>query len=135
MRAGAIAGILSGIPSTAVSVARGWDPLQATEAAGTILLPREHRRKALLLAAIPVHGAISVAWAIVMTLLLPSRRPLLWGGAWGLAIAAFDLGVMGRRLPRIRALPLGPQVADHLAYGVIAAACIERSRQHAATVG
>jgi hypothetical protein len=38
-----------------------------------------------------------------------------------LAIAAADLGTVGRRRPAIAALPLLPQVADHVVFGVIAA--------------
>jgi len=43
------------------------------------------------------------------------------GALAGLAIAVIDLGVVGRRFPRVRVLPLGPQLADHAAYGAIAA--------------
>jgi hypothetical protein len=39
----------------------------------------------------------------------------------GAAIAALDLGVVGRRFPDIDALDAGPQVLDHLAFGVVAA--------------
>ena len=39
----------------------------------------------------------------------------------GLAIAAFDLGTIGRTFPRIRSLPLAPQVADHALYGAVVA--------------
>jgi len=35
---------------------------------------------------------------------------------WGVALA-LDLGIMGRLFPRIGALPLAPQLADHVAYG------------------
>jgi hypothetical protein len=38
----------------------------------------------------------------------------------GLAIAALDLGLVGRHRPLIRALPLLPQVADHVAFGAVA---------------
>jgi hypothetical protein len=51
------------------------------------------------------------------------------GLAGGAAIAALDLGLLahgpiGRRWPLIRALPVGPQVADHLAFGAIAGAVL-----------
>ena len=42
------------------------------------------------------------------------------GAVAGLAIGAVDLGVVGRRRPRISALPLAPQLADHAAFGAIA---------------
>ena len=43
-----------------------------------------------------------------------------------------DLGVVGRRLPRIRALPLLPQVADHVAYGAAVGAVLSRRGSPAA---
>lgn len=42
------------------------------------------------------------------------------GAVAGLAIAALDLGVIGRRLPRVCALPLVRQFADHAVFGAIA---------------
>ena len=33
--------------------------------------------------------------------------------------AALDLGVVARRYPAIRALPQGPQWADHLLFGAV----------------
>jgi hypothetical protein len=131
--AGAAAGVLSGAPSTLTSLVQGSDPLEATVAAGTILLPREQRRSLLLAAAIPVHGSISLAWAAAMTAFLPRRRTIPWGVIWGLAIAALDLGLLARPFPRIRALPTGPQVADHVAFGLITAVWVQRSRARAPT--
>jgi hypothetical protein len=108
---------VSGIPSTGWEFARGGDPLAATLAAGAILLPRERRRSCLLVAAVPVHVGVSLTWGVVLAFVLPVRRTILAGGLAGLAIAAFDLGVIGRMYPRIRALPRGPQLADHALYG------------------
>jgi hypothetical protein len=124
--AGTAAAVVSGAPSTAYALATGRDPLEATLAAGSLLLPGESRRSRLLVAAVPVHLAISLAWALVLMRLLPRRPSLGAGAAAGLAIAAVDLGVVGRRFPRIHALPLGPQLADHLAYGVTVAAVLRR---------
>ena len=59
---------------------------------------------------------------------LPRRHTLSWSAAAGLAIAALDLGVIGRRYPRIRALPLAPQVLDHLAYASTVACVLSRRR-------
>jgi hypothetical protein len=131
--AGVTAGVLSGLPSTLIALVQGSDPLEATEAAGTILLPGERRRNILLVAAVPVHGSISLAWAAAMTAFLPRRRTILWGAIWGLAIAVLDLGPLARPFPRIRALPKVPQVADHLAFGLIAAVWVQRSRARAPT--
>ena len=43
--------------------------------------------------------------------------------------AAFDLGVVGRRYPRIRALRQAPQVADHIAYGAVVGAVLAARRR------
>lgn len=122
------AAILSGLPSTLHALAVGRDPFEATAAAGSLLLPHEDRPDRLLLAAIPVHLGLSVAWSLVLALVLPRRHPVVEGTVAGLAIAALDLGVVGRRFPRIRDLETLPQIADHLAFGVIVAARLARHR-------
>jgi hypothetical protein len=118
LRAAAWAAVLSGIPSTVHALASGRDPLEATLAAGSILLPRETRHRRLVAAAVPVHVALSLGWTVVLD--RAGVRGTRAGAAAGLAIAALDLGVVGRRIPRIRALPLLPQVADHAAFGAVA---------------
>jgi hypothetical protein len=125
--AGAVGALLGGIPSTVHALATGRDPLEATYAAGTILLPREERHARLLMAAAVAHGGISLLWGVVLARTLPRRHPVLAGAAAGLAIAALDLGVVGRRVPRIHDLPLGPQVADHVAYGAAVGAVLARN--------
>lgn len=126
IRASIPAAVLSGLPSTVHALIRNRDPLEATVAAGSILLPREERRARLLLAAVPVHVALSVSWAIVIAIVLPRKRPIVEGALAGIAIAALDLRVLGRRFPRIEALQVMPQLADHIAFGVIAAVAIAR---------
>ena len=118
LRAAVWAAALSGIPSTARALATGRDPLEAAYAAGTILLPGETRPERLLAAAVPVHLCLSLVWTLVLdrTRVRGAGR----GAVAGLAIAAVDLGVVGRRRPRISALPLAPQLADHAAFGAIA---------------
>lgn len=116
--AGAVAALVSGAPSTCWALAVGDDPLEATLAAGSIVLPEETRRCPLLAAAVPVHVGLSLGWAVVLARVLPPRKTTVLGGLAGLGIAALDLGVVGRRLPRVRALPLLPQLADHVAYGL-----------------
>ena len=128
LSAGGLAAVLSGAPSTLHALLTGADPLEATLAAGTLVLPRETRPLPLLLVALPVHTAISLGWGVVLALGLPRRRTVAAGAFAGLAIAALDLGVVGRRFPRIRALPALPQVADHLAYGVVVGAVVARRR-------
>jgi hypothetical protein len=128
LAAGAVAAVPSGLPSTLHALLTGRDALAATTAAGSILLPREERTFVLVAAAVPVHLALSLGWGVVLARML--RRPTVPRGiAAGLAIAALDLGVFGRRLPRIRALPLLPQLADHAVYGAVAAAVLQRRRR------
>lgn len=124
--AGAVAGLVSGAPSTVHAVVTGGDFLAATEAAGSMVLPNETSRTKLILAAIPVHAAISLGWGVVLAKLLPRKGTVLWGAAAGGAIAALDLGVFGGRFPRIRQLPATPQVLDHILYGAVAGALLRR---------
>jgi len=126
--AGGWAAVLAGAPSTAVALLRGGDLLEASEAAGSILLPGETRRRRLLLAAIPVHLALSFGWAWGIAFVAPRGRELPFGAAAGLAIAGLDLGVIGRRFPRIRTLRPVPQVADHLAFGLVVGWVLKRRR-------
>jgi hypothetical protein len=119
LRAAAWAALLSGAPSTVHALATGRDPLEATLAAGSILLPRETDRARLAAAAVPVHLALSLGWTAVLD--RAGVRTARRGALAGLAIAALDLGLVGRRHPRVRALPLLPQVADHVAFGIVAA--------------
>lgn len=128
MRAGLIAAVLSGLPSTAHALVFSKRPLEATAAAGSLLLPHEEREHVLVATAVPVHLTLSVGWALTLALLLPRRRTTLWGALAGLAIAAFDLGVVSRYSERITRLPLAPQVADHLAYGAIVGYVLNKRR-------
>ena len=112
-RSAAVAGLLSGVPSTVHAVVTGSDPLAAARAAGALLgrptLPR----------GVVAHALVSVAWAAVLAVMLPRRGAAAAGTAAGAVIAAIDLGVVGRRIPAIRDLPVAPQVADHLAFGAL----------------
>ncbi len=127
--AGAVAAVLSGAPSTLHAIGTRASPLEATLAAGTLLLPRERRPLVLALAAVPVHLALSLGWAMLLAAVLPRRRTVAYGTLAGLAIAALDLGVVGRRVPRIRALALMPQVLDHVAYGATVGAVLRARRR------
>ena len=124
LRAAAIGGTLSGAPSTVHAVLTGGDPLAATRAAGNIVVPADAATGRLLAAGTAVHSVISVFWASVLVQVLPRRRPVLWGAVAGLGIAALDLGLLGRRFPLIRALPVGPQWADHVAFGALVGAVV-----------
>jgi hypothetical protein len=122
--AGSWAAILSGAPSTLHALATGRDSLDATLAAGSLLLPRETRRGRLVAAAVPVHLALSLGWAIVLD--RARVRGSLPGAVAGLAIGVIDLGLGRELFPRIRALPLAPQLGDHIAYGAVAGRVLAR---------
>ncbi len=115
---------MSGLPSTLYALAAGRDPLEATKAAGSILLPRESRTLPLVLAAVPVHLALSLGWAVA----------LQKGRVRGLSPARPRASRSPRSIsassaagcPRMRALPLWPQVADHAAYGAVVGAMLAR---------
>ena len=119
LRAAGWAAALSGIPSTAHALATGRDPLEAVLAAGAVLLPHETSRVKLAAAAVPVHLTLSLGWTLALDHV--GVRTARRGALAGLAIAALDLGVAARVFPRVRALPLAPQLADHAAFGAIAA--------------
>jgi hypothetical protein len=129
--AGAVAAVVSGVPSSVWALATGRSLTEGALAAGSLVLPREQRPAVLIAAAVPVHLALSLGWAFVLTATMPSRRSVGWATLAGLGIAALDLGVIGRRLPRIRALPQPPQVADHLAYGAAVGVVLDLRRRRA----
>lgn len=129
LQAGFVAALVSGAPSTVYSFVARRDPLEATMAAGSMVLPSEQRRAHLVGAAISVHFALSTFWGVVLASLLSGRRPLAAGTLAGLVIGGIDLLVIGRRFPRIQALPTLPQFADHIAFGVTVAGMLKRSRK------
>jgi hypothetical protein len=113
--------VLSGVPSTAWAIATRSDPLEPSRAAGRLLLPRSTSPVRVLLAAALAHGALSLAWTAVLTR-LPGGPARSCG--YGLAIAALDLGaahaLRGPRFGPVADLAVLPQVADHLAFAVLA---------------
>ncbi|MDQ3964118.1 MAG: hypothetical protein M3277_09455 [Actinomycetota bacterium] len=126
VRAAIPAALFSGLPSTVHALLTKANPLEPSLAAGSILLPRETRSLPLLVAAVPVHIALSLGWGVLLAASLPRKTPVAEGVATGLAIAAFDLGVVGSHYPRVRALRLLPQIADHVAFGVVASLALSR---------
>jgi len=120
VRAAVVAGLFSGIPSTALAILTGKSPLAAARAAGVLLgragLPR----------GIAAHALVSFGWSTVMSATLPERDTVAWGAAAGAAIAALDIGIVGRRIPAIRSLPAAGQILDHLAFGALVGAVLER---------
>jgi hypothetical protein len=127
--AGAAAAIPSGLPSTLYALFTERDPLEATRAAGTIVLPDDSGSSTLALAAIPVHLGMSIAWATVLAAVLPPRRTALYGAAAGVAIGIIDLRLADRWWPRIAALPRCPQLADHAMFGAIVGYVLSRKRK------
>ncbi|HEY7134961.1 MAG TPA: hypothetical protein VIB48_07840 [Acidimicrobiia bacterium] len=125
--AAAVAGLGSGAPSTIVGVARGDDLLASTRAAGTMLLGEDAEPGPLLAAGAVVHACLSLVWSTLLVRALPRRHPIACGALAGLAIAGLDLGLVGRRLHAVAALPIGPQLADHVAFGVLVGAVVSRS--------
>jgi hypothetical protein len=124
-----VAGILSGLPSTLIALRTGDDPLRSSKAAGTLLLPGARSTVVLLSSAAVAHVALSLGWAVALARLLPRGREVPSGALAGLLIAAFDLTIGHRTRPAIRDLPLGPQVADHLAYGTLVGLLLARTRR------
>ena len=112
--AGAGAGVVSGAPSTVLALWHHTDLTTSARAAGALLGRPTLTRGAL------AHTAISLGWGVVLGLALPRRHRLVAGTIAGAGIAVIDLGVVGRRIPEIRALPQLPQLLDHLAYGAVA---------------
>ncbi|GAB3880879.1 hypothetical protein GCM10029964_036020 [Kibdelosporangium lantanae] len=116
LRAGAVAAVLSGLPSTIHAVVTGRDVLASTRAAGT-LVPLVRNR---LVAGVVAHVAVSAFWTVVLAAVDQRRKLGVTGGAAaGLVIATLDLEVVGRLFPEVRALPRGPQWADHVAFGAL----------------
>lgn len=116
--AAAVAGSLSGAPSTVHALLTGRSPLAAARAAGELLGAQSLARGAV------AHAAVSLGWTTVLALVLPPRRRVPWGAACGLAIGVLDLSIARRRYPAIAALPTAAQLADHAAFGALAAAAL-----------
>lgn len=92
--------------------------MEATYAAGRMLLPGAQPGSALLAAAALVHGTVSLFWAVVLAALLAQRHVVGLAVAASAAIALLDLLVIAPRFfPPVAALPFWPQFADHLMWG------------------
>ena len=127
VKAGLVGAAVSGVPSTVITLARREPLLDGARAAGAIVLPRETRTPVLLAAAVPVHLGLSLGWAAVISQL--PRQRAIFGALAGLAIASVDLGLIGRRIPAIRALPQKRQWADHVAYGLSVSYILNRTQR------
>jgi hypothetical protein len=112
--------VFSGVPSTLYALATGADPLEATRAAGAMLVPAGSGDATLVAAAALVHPAVSLFWSGVFGMLLPRRHVALWAVAGSALVALLDLRVLAPLLfPEVAALAFWPQFADHLAWGAL----------------
>jgi len=129
-RAGAVAAVVSGIPSTVHALLTGRDVLAATRAAGTLLPGRRDRPG--VAAGLIAHVAVSAGWTCVLAAAARRHRLGAGGGTVaGLAIAALDLGIAARAYPAVRDLPRGPQILDHLVFGAVTGALLDRPQRTA----
>jgi hypothetical protein len=122
--------LLSGIPSTVHALLTGGDLLEATRAAGAMLLPAHSTTAELVVAAGFAHGGVSLFWSLLFGALLPRRRMTLWAVCGSAAVALLDLKVIAPMVfPAVAALPFWPQFADHLAWGALLGGTLQvRSR-------
>lgn len=127
--AGAVAWASSGLPSTLHGVAAGRDLLAPVRAAGTLVLAPERSGPTLVAAGAVVHTGLTLGWATLLALNLPERGTVPAGAVAGLLIAVVDLGGVGRRHPAVAALPVAPQVADHLVFGAVVGLVVRRRRR------
>lgn len=129
MQAIAVAATVSGAPSTLDALRRQRElravivyVREATRAAGTLIPPGHD---SLARGAI-VHLGITVICGEALARTLPDRNSVRWGATAGLAIGLVNVGMIGRRLPAIKALPLIPQLADNVAFGAVFALIVDR---------
>jgi hypothetical protein len=124
----AVAAIVSGAPSTAHSLCTSTSVLTATRAAGSLL------GRASVPRGLVAHAVLSLSWGVVLTRVLPRGNRAVMGAFAGAAIAALDLGVIGRRVPAIRALPQVPQWLDHVVFGAVFGAVLDASDRNRSEV-
>lgn len=124
-----MAAIVSGAPSTLHALlttrsfrATGAYVCDATRAIGTLVPPG---RPGPTRGAI-IHVGISAVAGEALARALPRRRSVAWGAVAGLAMGVVNVGMVGRMFPAIRALPLLPQLADHVAFGAVFAIVADR---------
>ena len=133
--AAGIAGTLGGVPSTLHALATRRNPFDAIRAAATLVPGSERRSPARQLATgLAVHGILTLGWTAVLAGVLPRRHRGAWGAVAGLAIAALDLGLVGRRYPAIDGLPVAGQIADHVSFGAVVGLVLSRVAERAPQV-
>jgi hypothetical protein len=117
LRAWIVATLFSGIPSTVYALAAGHDILEATRAAGAMLVASDSTPR-LIAAAVIVHASVSLFWAFAVSAVLPRRHTFAWALVASALIAVLDLRVIAPAFfPQAAALAFWPQFADHLMWG------------------
>ena len=91
--------------------------MEATRAAGSMLISPQASDVALFCAAALVHCTISLFWAAFLVWLLPRRRIMTESLIAAAFIAVLDLRIIARLFPEVYSLPFWPRFADHLAWG------------------
>ncbi len=133
-RAWLMATVFSGLPSTLNALATGGDPLEATRAAGAMMVAADSDPAVLLMAAGTVHAVVSAFWAGIFGVLLPRRRVAAWAVAGAAAVAVLDLGLIAPLFfPSVAALAFWPQFADHLMWGLLLGATLGYRRRRQAS--
>lgn len=129
LTATAWAAVLGGLPSTLHAIVESGRLSAAPEygvAVTTrigVLLPPFRPG---LVRGIGAHVLISAMAGQAMGQLLPQRRSLACGAALGLVMGLGNVVVVGRHIPAIAELPVVPQLADNIAFGVVFAAIVDR---------
>lgn len=121
--------MLSGIPSTLYAWITGGDVMEATRAAGAMLIPATSSGRELFIAAAFVHVGVSLFWTLVLVPLLPRRHTVIWAVVALACVAVLDLRVIGRLFPEIFALSFWPQFVDHIAFGAVLGGVLEYRRR------
>ena len=117
LRAWIVATLFSGIPSTVYALVSGADILDATRAAGAMLVASDST-PTLIAAAAVVHASVSLLWAFAVSAVLPHRHKMAWALVAAAVIAVLDLRVIAPAFfPEVAALAFWPQFADHLMWG------------------
>jgi hypothetical protein len=131
LASGAVATLVSGIPSTIYAWVTGGDITEATRAAGAMLIPPSSDLPALVLAAGVAHTAISFFWAAILVFILPRNHVIVWATAAAVLIALLDLRIIAPAFfPEVAALRFGPQLADHLMWGASLGWTLARRWRH-----
>ena len=126
--AAAVAGTLSGAPSTVHALLTRRGLLDSTRAIAGLVGLAGAPVPVELTTGVALHGAISLGWSVAAAFTLPRRHTVAVGALAGLAVGVVDLAIGRRRVPALAALPLAPQLVDHAAFGALAGAVIARRR-------